>query len=243
MDWDTPIPEEAKQLTADDWGENLYRLARTDKKKAFETYSKYYLGTTGQVYWSDTHQLAGNFDSYRKAVQKQQGTEMITEVYVKRDAFVPLMTEARKDFLEHNVDMTYGTIRFIEKRYRDVSPPGRRSNPSASCATCTSSTPTRASKKPPRISAGSSTAAPIQYGGRYYLTYHRWVERRQIEACYPQFVEFLRLKKKYDPDERFQSNWYRQYKRMFSDQVDGCGRTFRDYTGTHDRQRRRAAAP
>jgi len=35
----------------------------------------------------------------------------------------------------------------------------------------------------------------------------------------PQFVDFLRLKKKYDPQERFQSEWYRHYKKMFADKL------------------------
>src|SRR5439155_10456601 len=96
-----------------DWSE-LYTLARTNKKKAFERYSKYYLSTAGQVYWSDTNQLAGNFDRYREAVDKR-GTEMITEVYVSRDALLPFLSQVRKDFLRHDVDMTYGTIRWIEK--------------------------------------------------------------------------------------------------------------------------------
>jgi FAD/FMN-containing dehydrogenase len=57
----------------------------------------------------------------------------------------------------------------------------------------------------------------IRRGGSYYLTYGRDATRRQIESCYPQFAEFLRLKKKYDPEERFQSDWYREYKKMFAD--------------------------
>jgi hypothetical protein len=40
-----------------------------------------------------------------------------------------------------------------------------------------------------------------------------------VETCYLQFAEFLRLKKKYDPEERFQSNWYRHYKNMFADRL------------------------
>ncbi|MFN2399143.1 MAG: FAD-dependent oxidoreductase, partial [Gemmatimonadaceae bacterium] len=114
VDIDTAIPEDQKQLSAADWV-RLYTLARTDKKKAFETYSQYYLSTNGQMDWSDTHQLAGSFDGYREAVDVTLGTEMITEVYVARDAFLPLLIQARKDFLDHGVDMTYGTIRFIEK--------------------------------------------------------------------------------------------------------------------------------
>ncbi len=54
-------------------------------------------------------------------------------------------------------------------------------------------------------------------GGSDYLTYHRWATREQVEACYPQFPEFLRLKKRYDPQERFQSEWYRRYAAMFAD--------------------------
>lgn len=47
VDRNTPVPESQKQLSAKDWAE-LYTLARTDKKKAFATYSKYYLSTSGQ---------------------------------------------------------------------------------------------------------------------------------------------------------------------------------------------------
>ena len=55
----------------------------------------------------------------------------------------------------------------------------------------------------------------IKYGGSYYLTYHRFATKEQVEACYPQFKEFLELKVKHDPNEMFQSDWYRHYKKMF----------------------------
>ena len=59
----------------------------------------------------------------------------------------------------------------------------------------------------------------VERGGRYYLTYHRHARRDQVESCYPQLAEFLRLKRKYDPEERFQSEWYRHYKGMFADRI------------------------
>ena len=46
----------------------------------------------------------------------------------------------------------------------------------------------------------------IGYSGGYYLTDHRFATRKQVQTCYPQFPEFLRLKRKYDPEERFQSD-------------------------------------
>jgi hypothetical protein len=35
-------------------------------------------------------------------------------------------------------------------------------------------------------------------------------------ACYPQFKQFLDLKRKYDPAERFHSDWYRHYRKLFT---------------------------
>src|SRR3954471_18310669 len=84
---DRPIARAQAQLSENQWTE-LYILARTDKKKAFQTYANYYLTTSGQVYWSDSGQLSGSLDYYHAGLKRlggeQKGTEMITEVYVPR---------------------------------------------------------------------------------------------------------------------------------------------------------------
>jgi FAD/FMN-containing dehydrogenase len=51
----------------------------------------------------------------------------------------------------------------------------------------------------------------LAHGGRYYLTYHRWARRDQIERAYPQMRAFLARKREYDPEGRFQSTWYRHH--------------------------------
>ena len=48
--------------------------------------------------------------------------------------------------------------------------------------------------------------------GSFFLTYHRWATPDQMLAAYPQFPEFLRLKKSNDPKELFQSEWYRHWR-------------------------------
>jgi hypothetical protein len=213
---DTPIPKEQKQLTAQDWIE-FYRLARTDKKRAFEAYSKYYLSTNEQVYWSDTHLLAGSFDSYRNAVDKRRGTEMITEVYVTKGNFVPFVAKVRQDFIDNQVDMTYGTIRFIEQDNDTFLPWAKV--PSV-CIVCNLHVVhTEAGKQKAAGDFRRIIDRAIEFDGRYYLTYHRWATRKHVETCYPQFVDFLRLKKKYDPQECFQSDWYRHCKTMFADKL------------------------
>jgi hypothetical protein len=62
----------------------------------------------------------------------------------------------------------------------------------------------------------------LAHGGSYFLTYHRWATRAQVERCHPRFAAFLRAKRRYDPEERFQSDWYRQYRAMFADALSGA---------------------
>ena len=40
------------------------------------------------------------------------------------------------------------------------------------------------------------------------------------ETCYPRFVPFLAKKIAHDPDERFQSESYRHYRRMFAAELE-----------------------
>ena len=126
------------------------------RRRPSRQYSKYYLTTSGQVYWSDTHQLAGTFDAYRETPWRNRGTEMITE------ATCPKIRSCRswpvpQDFLDHKVDMTYGTIRFIEKD-DDSSSRGPRNPPI--CIVCNLHVihTDDGKAKAAEIFAGSSTA-------------------------------------------------------------------------------------
>jgi FAD/FMN-containing dehydrogenase len=220
---DAPIAESRRVLTEEDWA-RLYVLARTDKKRAFEVYTKHYLGTDGQVYWSDTHQLAGRIDlrNLQSALVEQAGmahpgSEMITEVYVRPDEFLPFLRGARQDIVEHGIDLTYGTIRFIEKDDESFLAWARERS---ICILCNLHVEhTEAGREKAAEDLRRLIGRAVAHGGRYFLTYHRWATRRQVETAYPQFVDFLRLKRKYDPQERFQSNWYRHYREMFADRL------------------------
>jgi hypothetical protein len=56
----------------------------------------------------------------------------------------------------------------------------------------------------------------LALGGNYFLTYHRWARREQVERAYPQLAGFLRSKSLHDPAHRFQSEWWRHYQKMLS---------------------------
>ena len=55
----------------------------------------------------------------------------------------------------------------------------------------------------------------LNQSGSYYLTYHRWATKNQIEEAYPNFRDFLALKEHYDEDAIFDSDWHRHYVEMF----------------------------
>jgi FAD/FMN-containing dehydrogenase len=218
---DTPMAEGQKELSVDDW-KNLYYLGHVDKKRAFEVYSNYYLSTSGQTYWSDTHQLSTYIDNYHEELDKrlgskEKGTEMITEIYALRKNLPYFLDDVRKDCREHKVNVIFGVFRLIEKD--DESFLAWAKEPYA-CVIFN----LHVAHSPQGLEKAAEDFRRlidrgIEHGGSYYLTYHRWAARKQVETCYPQFPEFLRLKKKYDREERFQSDWYRHYKAMFADRL------------------------
>lgn len=215
---DTPVPDVQKELSETDWRRLLY-LSHVDKKRAFDEYASYYLSTSGQTYWSDTHQLSVYIDDYHRWLDERLGTreratEMITEVYVPRPALIRFLDDVRRDFRRERPSVIYGTIRLIER------------DDESFLAWAKERYATIFNLHVVHTPEGLERAAQafrhlidlaIRYGGSYFLTYHRWASRSQVEACYPQLPEFLRLKRKYDPEERFQSDWYRHYRSMFAD--------------------------
>ena len=221
IDDDIPVPERQRELKAEDWMQ-LFYLAHADKSRAFKTYSTYYLSTNGQRYWSDNHQLSEYVDDYHHSLDERLGTsgcgtEMITELYVPHEKLSAFMKDVRSDLRGSGANVIYGTIRFIERDDECYLTWARDRYACIIFNLHTAHTDEALRHTASQFRRLIDRA--IQHGGSYYLTYHRWATREQIEKCYPQFVSFLRLKKNYDPSEFFQSEWYRHYRTMFADEL------------------------
>ena len=219
IDEKADIPRQQKELHPNDWM-HLFYLAHTDKRRAFELYSTYYLSTNGQRYWSDSHQLSEYVDGYHHVLDpllgpSGYGTEMITEIHVPRQLLVQFMADVRKDLRDAHANLIYDTIRFIDKDDECFLAWAKDRYACIVFNLHTAHTPEALVKTAEDFRRLIDRA--IQYGGSYYLTYHRWATRQHVEVCYPQFVDFLKLKNTYDPAERFQSEWYRHYKAMFAE--------------------------
>lgn len=210
-------PEVQKELSQAEW-RRLLLLSHLDKKRAFDSYSAYYRSTSGQLYWSDTHQLSVYLDDYHRWLDQQLGsdvpaTEMITEIYSPRPALLRLLEDARRSLGDAQADLIYGTIRFIERDDESFLPWAKDRYACVIFNLHVVHTPAGLDKAARAFRALIDAA--IAHGGSYFLTYHRWASRSQIQACYPQFAEFLKRKRAHDPSERFQSEWYRHYRAMF----------------------------
>ena len=195
---DTPMPPAEKQLTDENWRQLLY-LAHTDKKQAFSKYADYYLSTNGQAYWSDLHQLSIYPGNYHREIDDRlhttyPATEMITEINVPRPALSGFLDEVRNDFRKNKVELIYGTVRLIERDDESFLPWAKQPYACTIFNLHTVHSPGGLQRSEYAFRRLIDMAA--RRGGTYYLTYHRYATRNQVESCYPQFAGFLRLKKK-----------------------------------------------
>lgn len=214
---ETPLPPGQRALSRADW-ESIFILSHTDPRRASDAYMRHYLATNGQMYWSDTHQLADYHEGYHAALDRRlqaahPGSEMITELYVPRPDLPWFMAQVAADFRQHGTPVIYGTVRLIERDDESFLAWARQPWACIVFNLHVDHTP-----------AGIASAAAafrrlidraLSLGGSFYLTYHRWATQGQIETAYPQFPAFLAEKLRHDPGERFQSEWYRHERELF----------------------------
>jgi FAD/FMN-containing dehydrogenase len=213
----TPITEHPTRFSVEDWAKLTY-YTHVYKRRAFEIYTKRYLETSGQIYWSDSQLFGSYLDNYHEQLDRElharvPATEMITEIDVPREALVDFMEEAASTLRRENANVIYGVVRLIEKDDESALPWAKDR---FACVVFN----LHVTHDPEGIDhAGRSFRSlidlAIKHNGSYYLTYHRFAQREQVERCYPGFQQFLAAKREYDPDELFQSNWYRHYRQMF----------------------------
>ena len=211
------IPQDQIGLTLEDWM-RLYVLAHTDKARAYQEYAAHYLQTDGQIYWSDDHQFspylpeAGDMLAHRLG-WKTFASLMISELYVPRSRFPEFMRGARQAILDTGANVVYGTVRLIEPEDETFLRWAREDYACVIFNLLVEHSPGGIARAKKQFQALIDCA--LEEGGCYYLTYHRWARKDQVERAYPQFRSFLGLKDKYDPGRIFTSEWHRHYVEMF----------------------------
>jgi len=198
---------------------SLLELAHKDRRSAYAHYAKFELSKNGNVEWSDSHQLSSYPLGYHKIVDRHlgdesKGADLIWEFYVPRGEVIAFLEEARRALLKSATPLIYGTVRFIEQD-RDSFLAWAKKRYACVIFTPHYSAGAAAMRKASELYRELAQAS-TKRGGSFYLTYNRFAVRSEIDIAYPQFAEFLQLKRKYDPTELFQSDWYRHYRDLYA---------------------------
>jgi len=209
--------DQGNELTVDDW-KKLFVLAHTNKKMAYEQYLNHYLKTDGQRYWSDDHQFSPYLPEAGTLLGKTLGwaiprSLVITELYVPRSKFVDFMRRAKTVLEETEANLVYGTVRLIEQENETFL---RWASQDFACVIFNLLVEhSSEGKRKATQQFQMLIDCALNEGGSFYLTYHRWARRDQVETAYPQFRSFLERKSRWDPTNLFSSDWYNHYSELF----------------------------
>ncbi len=136
-------------------------------------------------------------------------TDILVECFVPPNQFAPFVEEMRKIIPANRADLLNVTVRDVNVdrdtflRYADkemislvmLFSQKRNAEGEAQMASLTR----------------ELVAAALKHDGRYYLPYRLHATQEEFAEAYPQAKAFFSLKRKYDPDELFQNEFYLKY--------------------------------
>ena len=139
---------------------------------------------------------------------------MIGELYVPPERLTDFMKSAADLLRQSGVPVIYGTVRLIQRDAESFLAWAREDFACVIFNLHTEHTEDGIAQSAATFRGLIDLALALD--GSFFLTYHRWASRSQIERAYPQFAEFLRRKEVHDPGQRFQSEWWRHHRNLFA---------------------------
>jgi FAD/FMN-containing dehydrogenase len=136
-------------------------------------------------------------------------TDILVECFVPPDQFGPFIADLRKIIPANHGDLLNLTVRDVNQdpdtflRYADK-------NMISLVMFFSQKRDAEGEKKMAKLTQ-EMVAAALKHDGRYYLPYRLHATPEQFAQAYPQAKEFFALKRKYDPDELFQNEFYLKY--------------------------------
>jgi FAD/FMN-containing dehydrogenase len=139
----------------------------------------------------------------------QKTTDILVEYFVSPKEFEPFLEELRKIVPANHGDLLNVTVRDVNKdtdtflRYADKN--------MLSLVMLFSQTRDAAGEAQMSKMTQEMVAAVLRHEGKYYLPYRLHATPEQFFEAYPQAKKFFELKRKYDPSELFQNEFYLKY--------------------------------
>jgi FAD/FMN-containing dehydrogenase len=135
-------------------------------------------------------------------------TDILHEYFIPRDRFVAYIDGMRKIILENDTNLLNASVRVVHKEnnYLNYSP----GDTFSIVLYINQTTDEKGNQKMMKVTR-ELIDLTLQHGGRFFLPYQLHYSADQLAKSYPEFRSFLALKKKYDPEERLTSTFYRKY--------------------------------
>ena len=136
-------------------------------------------------------------------------TDILHEYFVPRDRAAGFVGQMREILAEHKANLLNVTVREVNEdpdtfmRYAD--------QPMLAFVMLFVQEKTPTSEQAMAALTRELIDAALDHGGRYYLPYRLHATPEQFQRAYPQAAEFFELKRKYDPEELFQNEFYVKY--------------------------------
>jgi len=137
-------------------------------------------------------------------------TDILHEYFIPKDSAVQFIRALRKIIPSFKVDLLNITVRNVKK---DEDSYLRYANDEVFGFVMLFNQPrTAEAEKEMKALSQRIVDEAISMKGTYYLPYRLHATREQMHTAYPQATSFFELKKKYDPNEIFQNQFYVTYK-------------------------------
>ena len=138
-------------------------------------------------------------------------TDILHEYFVPREGLTGFLGDVREIIPEHEGDLLNVTVRHVAAdndaflRYADQE--------MFALVMLFNQATTAAADARMEAMTQDLIDAALAHGGRYYLPYRLHATQQQFERSYPRAKAFFAHKRQYDPEERFQNEFYRTYGR------------------------------
>jgi FAD/FMN-containing dehydrogenase len=139
----------------------------------------------------------------------QVTTDILHEYFVARDHAGEFLAAARKIIRKHNADLLNVTVRDIKTDHDTFLK--YATEDMFAFVMFFSQARTPAGEAEMQAMTQELVDAASEAGGRYYLPYRLHPTSAQFRRAYPQADEFFKSKRRYDPQQLFQNEFYRKY--------------------------------
>ncbi|WP_240620338.1 FAD-binding protein [Peribacillus acanthi] len=141
--------------------------------------------------------------------ESSKDTDLLQEYFIPVEQYPHFVDKMREIVVREDINLFNVSVRYVKKN-QDATL-SYTTDDSISLALYINQGFSQKEREKVRKATQSMVEAAHEMGGTYYLAYQDYPSRKQMEKVYPKWDQFLHLKEKYDPDERFYNYFFERY--------------------------------